>query len=125
MSRGIDAAKSREWRGRFKRYRASGLTIGRFCADEGVSVNTFYYWSRRVGPHVDDRSTVRAESTTTRQASDSGVPVAMVCFRFSGAMEVMVPAHCLEAIRCLADSAREPRSERAGAFRQVVVSHRS
>jgi hypothetical protein len=74
MSRGIDAAKSGEWQGRFKRYRSSGSTIRRFCADEGVSVNTFYYWSRRVGPHVDIHSTVRPESATARQTSDSGAP---------------------------------------------------
>lgn len=123
MSRGFDSVKSQEWQGRFERYRASGLTIGRFCAEEGVSLNTFYYWSKRVGPHVEN-STVRPARTTARPTSDSIAPAAMVCFRLSAAVEVMVPAHCLDAIRCLADSVREPRSESAGAFHEVVVNDR-
>ena len=117
--------KSQEWQGRFERYRASGLTIGRFCAEEGVSLNTFYYWSKRVGPHVDVNSTVRPTRTTAaRPMSDSVAPTSMVRFRLSAAVEVMVPAHCLDAIRCLADSAHQPRSESAGAFHEVVVNDR-
>ena len=35
--------KRREWAERLVRYRAGGLTVAGFCAQERVSVNTFYY----------------------------------------------------------------------------------
>jgi len=49
MGRESDEGKPREWRERLARHRASGLSVARFCAGERVSVNTFYYWSKRVG----------------------------------------------------------------------------
>ena len=36
-----DAQKRRAWEVRFGRFRASGLTVARFCEQEGVSANTF------------------------------------------------------------------------------------
>jgi hypothetical protein len=39
--------KRQAWAERFGRYRTSGLTVARFCAQERVSVNTFYYWARQ------------------------------------------------------------------------------
>ena len=40
--------KRSEWAERLARYRASGLTVARFCVQERVSVNTFDYWPRRL-----------------------------------------------------------------------------
>ena len=48
MSRRISESKRRDWQARFERFRKSGLTVGRFCSAERVSVNTFYYWARRL-----------------------------------------------------------------------------
>jgi hypothetical protein len=129
MSRGFDAEKSREWQGRFERYRSSEVSVGRFCANEGVSVNTFYYWSRRVGPLA---SVTRAETEPERMTTNargtresvSVAPLGMVRFRLSAAVEVLVPANCLAAIRCLADSVREPRTEGSGGFHEVVLGNR-
>lgn len=36
------------WVQRLKRQSASGLSIARFCDDEGISVNGFYAWKRRL-----------------------------------------------------------------------------
>ena len=44
-----DVEKRRAWEVRFGRFRASGLTIARFCEQEHVSMHTFYYWAKRVG----------------------------------------------------------------------------
>ena len=48
MSRGMNEAKRREWQARFERFRNSGATVGRFCSAERVSVNSFYYWAKRL-----------------------------------------------------------------------------
>jgi hypothetical protein len=62
MARRLDGEKRREWEERFLQFRASGLTVARFCANERVSVNTFYYWSKRMG----------RRSTTARSAEREG-----------------------------------------------------
>ena len=49
MTRRLDVEKRREWEERFERFRASGLTVARFCASESVSEHTFYYWAKRIG----------------------------------------------------------------------------
>ena len=36
------------WQDRLKERGASGLSIGEFCLDEGVSRSTFYRWVRRI-----------------------------------------------------------------------------
>ena len=43
-----DAQKRRAWEARLARYRASGLSVARFCEQERVSTNTFYYWAKRL-----------------------------------------------------------------------------
>ena len=37
-----------DWQGRLESYRASGLEIGVFCLQEGVSRSTFYRWVDRL-----------------------------------------------------------------------------
>ena len=49
MSRPSDPGKLTEWRERFERLVASGLTVARFCAREGVSVASFYHWRKKLG----------------------------------------------------------------------------
>ena len=48
MTRQIDVEKRREWKERFERFRASGLTVARFCASESVSEHTFYDRAKRI-----------------------------------------------------------------------------
>ena len=43
-----NAAKIREWATRFERFQRSAKTVSRFCRDEQVSVQAFYYWRDRV-----------------------------------------------------------------------------
>ena len=120
------------WEERFERYRASGLTVARFCANEGVSVNTFYYWARRVGTSSSRTIPVRRKATTGNKceqasrahvAADTSNP-AVVRFHLGAAVEVSVPAHCVDAIRCLAECVQQSRREHSDAFREVVVGPR-
>ena len=50
MARSSDPTKVAAWRGRFRRFARSGLAVARFCAKERVSVASFYYWRKNLGP---------------------------------------------------------------------------
>ena len=49
-----NAAKIREWSNRFERFRRSAKTVSRFCGDEQVSIQAFYYWRDRVQANSRD-----------------------------------------------------------------------
>jgi hypothetical protein len=41
-------ATRQAWADRLARHSASPLTVAAFCASEGVSVNSFFYWKRQL-----------------------------------------------------------------------------
>jgi len=121
-----DAQKRRLWETRFARYRASGLSVARFCGQERVSVNTFYYWAKRLRTasamaslRADRTIPPRHASATTPAGSNTRKPV--VRFRWKTGTEVRVPADCLEAIRCLAECLAGRGEHASEAFQEVVV----
>ena len=131
--------KRQAWEDRFGRYRTSGLTVARFCAQERVSVNTFYYWARRVGtgtasPAIPPSLSPRSSLPTAKQLrsaagcesiAESGSVRAsggVVRFRFDAAVEVSVPAECLDAIRCLVECIGRRPDDRNTAFHEIVVT---
>lgn len=131
MARASNERKRRDWVKRFERFRASGATVAQFCGNERVSVNSFYYWSKRVGPvaapehrHASSEAP-RAAAIADRAAARRDDARALVRFRFGG-MEVEVPADCLDVIRCLAQSAGRPAEQfvrsTPGAFHEIVLS---
>ena len=136
MSSRQDVQKRRVWAERLERFRASGVSVSRFCASQRVSVNTFYYWAKRL--RADSTLAVaRIPSSPRRKAGELGheaarhmhatagtAQSALVRFRFNEAVEISVPAECLEAIRCLAQCAQQARVESARAFQEVVVARR-
>ena len=48
MGRQSDPRKAAAWERRLARYGDSGLTVGRFCDREGLSIATFHYWQRKL-----------------------------------------------------------------------------
>jgi hypothetical protein len=134
MTRRLDIQKRRQWEQRLERHRAGGMTVGRFCADERVSVNTFYYWAKRLG----EPSRRPRTAPTEKVSEDSRPPIrqaaapdlaaatnaAVVRFRLNAAVEVSVPADCLEVIRCLANCVQQSQAERSAAFHELVVAPR-
>lgn len=126
MASSGDVQKRRVWQMRFARYRASGLSVARFCQQERVSPHTFYYWAKRL-KRVSAQATAWGESAslrrrgTTPPATESNVPQAVVRFRWPSGAEVWVPAECPEAIRCLAECFMPPRDRHSAAFQEVVV----
>jgi hypothetical protein len=137
MTRRYDVRKRRQWEERFERHRSGGLTVAEFCAKERVSVNTFYYWAKRI-----DRRSTAARSAAAATASKrqhklsrplrvategfSAVPAktAWVQFRLGTTVEVLVPASCLDVIRSLAQWLQGSSAECADAFQEVVVGPR-
>jgi hypothetical protein len=49
MFRAVISRKEELWRSRLRRFQSSGLSVTRFCQDEGVSVPSFYQWRNRLG----------------------------------------------------------------------------
>jgi hypothetical protein len=126
-----DLQKRRVWELRLGRFRTNGLTVARFCAQEGVSTNTFYYWAKRVGaPAMPVRAprsrrvdrSERDQQSTQHPALVSGSSHgALVRFHWNAAVEVFVPADCLDAIRCLAECLRRAEEESVDGFQELVV----
>ena len=134
MAHGLDVQKRQEWEERFERHRSGGLTVAQFCAQEHVSVNTFYYWAKRVGSQPGRVQAPRAGKTPkampkhVRQAPALDLAPAanagVVYFRLGAAVEVAVPANCLDVIRGLAHWLQPSSVERAEVFQEVVVGTR-
>ena len=124
-----DVEKGRAWEVRFERFRASGLSVARFCKQERVSVNTFYYWAKRVGsnsarPRTSEAGKApRRSHPSVKPAATAGgmANAALVRFSLNAGVEVSVPADCLGVIRCLAECLQHRRAERPGAFQELVV----
>jgi len=124
-----DVEKRRAWAVRFERFQASGLSVGRFCEQERVSVNTFYYWAKRVetnsvrpSPSGAGHAPRRSRPSVKPAATVGGITnAAPVRFSWKAGVEVSVPADCLGVIRCLVECLQHPRAERPDGFRELVL----
>jgi transposase-like protein len=115
MARSSDSGKVVAWRRRVRRFGRSGLTVARFCEQEGVSAASFYRWrnrlaeqgrpardaaARRVGTAngVDHASAFQAVRVATciRTGADAAVAI-----HLPGGVRVDVPAGSLDAIRAV------------------------
>ena len=63
MSRIPDQSKFSLWSQRLSRFRNSGLSIARFCAQENIHTYSFYYWAKRAGTRSQHRQTQAIDST--------------------------------------------------------------
>lgn len=133
MKRRLDSKKLGLWDQRFKRFRESGLSITRFCANEAVSVSSFSYWSKRLaGRAYNEQVTPLAsrvtESVTKRPSVndqrqvDNTAGQAVFSVRIHESILIAVPADCLETIRCVMqcvhDLQKSPPEDR---FHRVVI----
>ena len=92
MGRQSDPRKAAAWERRLARYGDSGLTVGRFCDREGVSIATFHYWQRKLRDASVDE-TVSATPTALMARFD---PVEVmsrhaVTIRFAGGAVIEIP----------------------------------
>lgn len=89
MAKKASSERTQFWRELIGRQRTSGLNIGRFCEQAGVSQNSFYVWKRRLhsdqsfregsnrqGRSIDSTRSKRPENTA--MVAKSLVPVRLV-----------------------------------------------
>jgi hypothetical protein len=117
--------KRQLWEARFVRFADSGLPVARFCAAEGISTNAFYYWAKRVSRVPAAVSAARPPQcrSTARQQPVTGASSEAPLVRFQGpnGVQVLVPADCLAALRCVAEYLPRSVPTDGEAFQEVVV----
>lgn len=90
------------WSGRLARFSAAEQSVAAFCATEGVSVNSFFYWKRRLAaPSVPDGGPLFLPVRVTPAS-----PVEVVLP--SGALLRIAPGCDLAFVRSLLDALGAP-----------------
>ena len=76
------------WRQALARQRKSGLSIRRFCEQEGLATATFYLWRRRLGPGAGGqaRGSLTPVGFAPMQVVPEAAPVAA-----TGSLEIVLP----------------------------------
>ena len=104
MARSSDSGKAVAWRRRVRRFQRSGLTVARFCRQEGISKASFYRWRNLLA----QRPTQGGDQTRAFQAvrGTACIPVetgadAPVSIQLPGGVRVEVPTHNLDLIRAV------------------------
>ena len=108
MARSSDPAKVAAWRGRFQRFARSGLAVARFCAKERVSVASFYYWRKKLGPRGRPQPVPECDDAFQQVTI---VPAAVgVSIRLPGGAQIEVGSERLDTVRVVvAEVARADR----------------
>ena len=99
MARSSDPAKVAAWRGRFQRFARSGLAVARFCAKERVSVASFYYWRKKLGPRGRPQPVPECDDAFQQVTI---VPAAVgVSIRLPGGAQIEVGSERLDTVRAV------------------------
>lgn len=126
------AGKRAEWQKRLDDFENSGLTVAEFCSRADVTPHTFYYWNRQLRRSSDKRCRTgtrqpgrRIDGEVATTATDGKFPGPLVTFTWGSTLRVSVPAHCVEAIRCVLEctcsSGHTPGSS-SKTFQEVVLA---
>ena len=111
MARSSDPTKVAAWRGRLQRFARSGLAVARFCAKERVSVASFYYWRKNLGPQ--GRPQRRPQPVPEDDAFQQVTVVSAtmgVSIRLPGGAQIEVGSERLDTVRVvIAEVARADR----------------
>ena len=109
-----NAAKIREWSTRFERFRRSAKPVSRFCRDEQVSLQAFYYWRERVQANShEDQSTISPAQPAAESSSASDRIVIRV-----GAISIECHAESSSAIDAVLSWASRNQD---GSFKQLIA----
>lgn len=61
MNQQSRVANRQAWVERFERFQKADQTVTQFCAEEGISVPSFYQWRRKLDPNTEARSQTPAK----------------------------------------------------------------
>jgi len=116
MARSSDPTKVAAWRGRFRRFARSGLAVARFCAKERVSVASFYYWRKNLGPQGRPQRRPQGRPQPVPECDDAFQQVTVVSaavgvsIRLPGGAQIEVGSERLDTVRVvIAEVARADR----------------
>jgi hypothetical protein len=109
MALSSDSPKAVAWRRRVRRYGSSGLTVVRFCEEEGVSTASFYRWRNRLAEQELPTRNADARRWATTGGEETPVfqPVRVrraetpISIQLPGGVRVEVPAENLDAVRAV------------------------
>lgn len=109
MARSPDPTKVAAWRRRLQRFARSGLAVARFCAKERVSVASFYYWRKKLGPQGRPQPVPECNDAFQQVTV---VPAAVgVSIRLPGGAQIEVSSERLDTVRAvIAEVARADRN---------------
>ena len=114
MSRRADGRKVSEWRGRFERYRRSGLSVTRFCAAEQVSVPSFYQWRKKLAARQTPASVHPASFVPASFAAVQVGGGASVAAWVPGGTRLEIPLGDVRALQLAIETLVRADAERAG-----------
>ena len=101
MARSFDSPKAVVWRRRVGKFSGSGLTVVRFCAEEGVSTASFYRWRKRLGDRQPNARRLGVEGGAAFRPvriTPGGGPISI---QLPGGVRVELPAENLDAVRAV------------------------
>ena len=97
MARSLDSGKAVAWRRRVGRFGRSGLTVVRFCKEEGVSTASFYRWRNKL---ADKTPAMRhADRTPAFQAVRVTSVHAPITIHLPGDVRMEVPTDNLDTVQ--------------------------
>ena len=89
MSSSKHAEKELYWREMVNRQAVSGLSIRRFCANEGISQPSFYAWRRKFRERENDGAQTRKPERRVDERGREFIPLELL--DSGGALEVIHP----------------------------------
>ena len=109
MALSSDSPKAVAWRRRVRRFGRSGMTVVRFCEEEGVSTASFYRWRNRLAEQELPTRNADARRSATTGVEQTSVfqPVRVtraetpISIQLPGGVRVEVPAENLDAVRAV------------------------
>ena len=97
------AARSESWRERLAEQERSGLSVKRFCEEQGLTEQSFYLWRKRFQKQQPMRfALVETGSTWQQRATEPGLELVLATgerLRIGAGVDPTVLRRVLEALR--------------------------
>ena len=120
--------KVREWTERIERFHRSQVTLTQFCRDEGVSVQSFYQWRKRIISNPGGKaapSHLLANKAALEQSPVSNADARPVRITIESAGIVIHfdcdPLHLIDTVCSWSMRQRESARQLESGFQQLVV----
>ena len=99
MVQSLSCRRAIAWQGRVQRFASSGMTLERFCKEEGVSASSFHRWRKRLAQRrtltCDDEQTPAFRAV---RVTPTDMPVAI---QLPDGARVEVPTADLDVVRAV------------------------